>query len=500
MLPEGGPVTPGASWKRTGVVLASVLVLSAATCVVASFWAPPEARFWFRLLGATFLGMGLQTVRRLESLGYVVEDRVLDAADYGAATHRKRLFLIARRDGLPIAWPEPSHGPLRPLPYKTAGDCVDWAKPLPSIFGRKRMHRPATHRRIAEALKRHLFETQEPFLVQVNHGRDRNRSRSLAEPLPIVPTLVQTGYGERKGQRPRALDVHQPLGTIVAGAQKHALIGACLIKYYGTSKKGASLRAPLPTITAQGQHMALVAAFLEKHYGAADQPLPLSKAIARVLEEAKTGVVTVEIGGVRYAIVDIGLRMLSPRELARCQGFTDDYVLTGTQEQQVARIGNSVPPPLAAAIVRANVAPRPRLVPRPLRSRRRRKGQGTMSDEMKKTAAWTVGQEPTGRIALTLGGKAFYWPPTWEACMHSVTRVVKACLLFNEPPSPELLEAYKAAYPTARVPDAPEFLSGMLLGTAVAMWKQTGRPTHLLVDRLRELVEGDVPPPPSGAS
>jgi DNA (cytosine-5)-methyltransferase 1 len=334
-------------------------------------------------------------IRQIEALGAVVEHRVLDAADYGAPTHRKRLFVIARLDGKSIVWPEPTHGPGRANPYRTAAECIDWSIPCPSIFGRKKPLAEATMRRIAEGMKRFVFQNPKPFIVQVNHGGDTNRSRAADEPMPtitakhgfavIAPTLVQTGYGEREGQKPRALDIEAPLGTVVAGGAKHAVVTAWLAKHYGGvvghmpdrpigtvtavdhhsvvmahltkfygTSTGQAVDAPAPTITGQGQHVGLVAAFCIKYYGQGTGQ-PLSEPLHTVVSKARFGLVTIDLDGETYALVDIGLRMLTPRELARCQGFDEGYQLTGTQAEQTARIGNSVSPPMAEAIVRANV-------------------------------------------------------------------------------------------------------------------------------------------------
>ncbi len=306
--------------------------------------------------------------QQLTDLGYRVEHQILNAADYGAPTIRKRLFLIARCDGLPIVWPEPTHGPGRARPYRTAAECIDWTLPSRSIFGRKRPLAENTMRRIAVGLKKHVLNAAKPFIVQVNHGRDVDRSRGIDAPLPtitakhgyalVTPTLIQTGYGERKGQRPRSLDLHEPLGTIVACGAKHALVTTFLTKFYGTSV-GASAEDPTPTVTGQGQHIAAVACHLTKQgRGQEGQPtgaprFDLVQAfLSRHLGEGDHTTVTID--GELYRIADICLRMLSPRELARAQGFPDTYVLVGTNERQVERIGNSVPPQLVEALVRAN--------------------------------------------------------------------------------------------------------------------------------------------------
>jgi DNA (cytosine-5)-methyltransferase 1 len=285
-------------------------------------------------------------VSQLRALGYVVEWRTLDAADYGAPTHRKRLFMVMRHDGEPIRWPSPTHGPGR-LPYRTAAECVDWSIPCPSIFDRKKPHADATQRRLAEGIRRYVLNGT-PYIV--GDG---------------AHCLVQTGYGERKGQRPRALDLQAPLGTVVAGGAKHALVTAWLIKHYG-GVVGHDVHRPLGTITTQDHH-GVVACHLTQYNGQSVGQ-PLDEPLRTVTTKARFGLVqtwlTQHLGegphvatvkGERYQIADIGMRMLSPRELATAQGFGPDYILTGTQSQQIARVGNSVSPPVAEALIRANV-------------------------------------------------------------------------------------------------------------------------------------------------
>lgn len=316
---------------------------------------------------------------QLRELGYVVEHRVRDAADFGAPTHRRRLLLVARRDGLPIVWPEPTHGPGRASPYRTAAECIDWSIPVPSIFDRKRPLAEATQRRIAAGIRRFVLECPRPFLVRTVDGL-------------VSPSLIQTSYGERKGQAPRVLNLHEPLGTIVAGGVKHSLVAAWLVKhngkttgqdareplhtiaghinkgvvachltkFYGENGRanaGQAVDTPLHTITTMPR-FGLVATFLTKYYGTSvgsrlDAPAPTITTVDG-RGGGHLGVVTVEIDGETYAIADIGMRMLKPRELARCTGFGDDYELTGTQAEQVARVGNAVPPDLVEAHVRAN--------------------------------------------------------------------------------------------------------------------------------------------------
>ena len=367
---------------------------------------------------------------QLENLGYQVEHRELRACDYGAPTIRKRLFLVARCDGLPIVWPEPTHGVGR-KPYRTAADCIDWSLPCPSIFERERPLAEATMRRIAHGVKRYVMEAAKPYIVRIGQqGGNGSYTSDTSSPLTTittkaehclaVPTLVQTGYGERTGQAPRVPGLDKPLGTCVDG-QKHALVAAFLAKHFGgepqPGKTATDLREPAPTVLAKGgpqavveAHLAKVAevdaavqnavyqaavftgvggrtgqgrtssyepnrpartvttgghhaevrALLLKYYGTNQDP-DLLEPLHTVTTKDRFGLVTVH--GEDYYIADIGMRMLQPRELYRAQGFPDSYIIDRgadgrvlSKAAQVRMCGNSVCPPLAQAIVRANYA------------------------------------------------------------------------------------------------------------------------------------------------
>lgn len=361
-------------------------------------------------------------VGELRRFGYTVEWRQLTASDFGTPQRRKRFFLLARRGGRPVVWPEATHG--RGLaPHRTAADdVIDWSLPCPSIFlsaaegkaaGVKRPLKPKTLWRIAQGLKRFVFDNPRPFILKVNHGKWEPRHESADEPLSTVtasqrghavvaPVLQQSGYGERKGQRARVLDLHAPLGTLVDG-QKHALVAAFLAKHFGDPQRAdgkggvvvgaevdrplstitgtdhhslaavtlANFRGtseahpgasdpgePLPTVSAGGTHVAEVRAFLTAYYGNdASGGQQLSLPLRTVTGRDRFGLVTV--AGTEYQIVDIGMRMLQPHELLRAQfgryaeGY--DLSLANTKKAKVKLIGNSVCPELAEAIVRVNV-------------------------------------------------------------------------------------------------------------------------------------------------
>ena len=260
-----------------------------------------------------------QTFRRfvhaLKRYGYRVEWNELRACDYGAPTIRKRFFLIARCDGLPIVWPEPTHGDPSTLfvasgilhPWRTAAEIIDWTIPCPSIYDRKKPLCENTMRRIARGLRKFVLEHPQPYIVD-DH---------------IAPFLIQY-HTEQSGKEVRGQAVDKPLMT-ADSSNRYGLVTALLIKYYGQGE-GQSLREPLHTITAKDRF----------------------------------GLVIVR--GEPYQIIDIGLRMLTPRELFRAQGFPEDYIIDRDADgkhypksAQVARCGNAVPPPFAEALVRANL-------------------------------------------------------------------------------------------------------------------------------------------------
>ncbi len=430
-------------------------------------------------------------VGELERLGYRVEWRELRACDYGAPTIRKRLFLVARCDGRPIVWPEPTHGDPkseavdlgRLAPWRTAAEIINWSIPCPSIFltreegraiGVNRPLAEATMARIAKGVQRYVLEAAKPFVVGVG-GRmgqsdarpaDRPwqtitakadsaivapflspithsgppRTHDVAEPVRTITTAhrgehalvaahLSAYYGEGAGSTDRSAsvaepartittenrhaviaahvqrqfgasvgsDAGEPIGTTTAGGGgKSAVVAAFLAQHnvgvvghdvrepvstltakgcqqavvevsagmvdlHGSDRRQRDVADPAPTVTAGGTHQAEVRAFLVKYYGAG-LGQPISDPAATVTTKDRFGLVTIE--GAPYEIVDIGMRMLSPRELYRAQGFPDGYVIDEgadghpiTKTAQVRMCGNSVSPPVAAALVAANYVP-----------------------------------------------------------------------------------------------------------------------------------------------
>lgn len=144
----------------------------------------------------------------------------------------------------------------------------------------------------------------------------------------------------------------------VDGSNRYGLVAGFLSKFY-KSGTGQDLREPLHTVTTSSGHFGEVRAFLVKYYGQGT-----GQAVTDPLDTIPThdrfGLVTIQ--GVDYQIVDIGLRMLEPKELYGCQGFPDDYIIdhdysgkSYPRSEQVKRCGNAVCPPIPAAMVRANL-------------------------------------------------------------------------------------------------------------------------------------------------
>nr|DAS56737.1 MAG TPA: DNA cytosine methyltransferase [Caudoviricetes sp.] len=328
-------------------------------------------------------------VKQFKELGYDVEFNELVAADYGAPTKRKRFFMIARCDGKPIKWPKHTHGPLNSeevkaglvKPYVGAYTKLDFSIPCPSIFDTSaeikekygiRAVRPLadkTMQRIARGIKKFVIDNQEPFIVPIGYGERQGqapRIHDIREPLPTIvssgkhylcaPALIQY-HSETSKDDVRGQMIKEPLMT-VDGSNRYGLVTSFLSKFY-KSGTGQDIREPLHTITTSAGHFGEVRAFLIKYYGEGtgqDIKAPLDT----ITSKDRFGLVTIE--GVEYQIVDIGLRMLEPKELYGCQGFPDDYIIdhdfegkTYSRTEQVKRCGNAVPPPFAQAIVKANL-------------------------------------------------------------------------------------------------------------------------------------------------
>jgi len=259
-------------------------------------------------------------VRALRRLGYTVEWRELRANDYGAPTIRKRLFVVARLDGLPILWPQPSHakeGDKRLPAYRTAAECIDWTIPVPSIFGRTKMLADNTHRRTARGLIRYVISSATPFIVGVGGRMGQSPERPVTASMqtvtakadsalvqPFIARVDQTSAAGRNGiasvaealrtihtSNPFALvnpivatidhqstrDTAKPVAaslSAITGKNRHVLIVPHVTKFRGGAT-GSGIDEPVPTITANSfikrpggaPPLGLVSAVLPQRYG-----------------------------------------------------------------------------------------------------------------------------------------------------------------------------------------------------------------------------------------
>jgi len=291
-------------------------------------------------------------------------------------------------------WPEPTHaeqGNIFGLPaYHTAAECIDWSIPCPSIFERKKPLAEATLKRIAKGIQKFVVETANPFVIAIDHQTSTSATWQIVEPLrtitqenrfAVVAPFLSKYHGQKaaetRGQvcdKPLLTcdtqnrfavvsaflskyytgvvgsDMSRPVPTVTA-VDHNALVAAHLTKFYGTNI-GSDMQEPMPTITGQGQHIGEARAFLIKYYGCG-YGQSVNEPAHTIVSKDRFGLVTV--AGQLYQIADIGLRMLQPKELALAQGFSESYILTGSKSCQVAKIGNSVCPPIAKALVSANV-------------------------------------------------------------------------------------------------------------------------------------------------
>lgn len=344
-------------------------------------------------------------VASLRAAGYRVERRVLNCADYGDPTTRRRLFILARRDGRAIHWPEPTHIPAAEIecghlftehrkPWRAAREIIDWSTPSQSIFERKKPLAPKTLRRIEVGLKRfcgldvdlgrcmaenlrpflvimrgtgtaasidepaptvtaggqHIALVQ-PFLAQWDQQSGGDKVRGVDGPMPTVVTKANTGVvepfllGQQSCAAPRGMD--DPVPTI-ATAGAVSLTEPFIMPHSRKHDQPQSIDRPLRTVTATSSDLSLVQPFLIAYYGTQNMsetadPLPT------VTTKERFGLVEVKQAE-RYQL-DIRFRMLQPRELARAQGFPDTYQFTGNREDVVKQIGNAVPPHTAKALL-----------------------------------------------------------------------------------------------------------------------------------------------------
>lgn len=360
-------------------------------------------------LGATWR----KFIAALRSFGYVVEWRKVKASDHGAGTSRERLFVIGRRDGEPIRWPAPTHGPGRALPGVQGAECINWNNLGRSIFGRKRpLVRNSILRLLDGATRGHWPKPYLDALEALRDGREPVLDITAEQAEEICASL-----GDRAGMVmaagaggvPRGVD--QPIPTITAGGQGAAgpqlIRPAVVALLMGTQGSSAAkpVTEPMPTITTGGAankrpgcaRPQLFQPIVAPYYGSgsgrtgqpASAPLPAvttksrfgvaepvivstcqsSSRGVRLASEPLRTITTAKGGDMAFAEpvivgyrIDILYRMLDAPELFAAQGFPRDYIIDRTADgrklkvhESVRLVGNSVSPPPLRAIVQANL-------------------------------------------------------------------------------------------------------------------------------------------------
>ncbi len=305
-------------------------------------------------------------IAALKSLGYRVEWKVLNAADYGAATTRQRLFIQARRGKKAINWPTPSHSKAggrtllgRTKKWRAAKEVIKWEIPCPSIFSRKRPLSASTMARIIAGLEKFGGPELEPFLVIL---RNHAAGGSIDSPMPTItaggnhigvaqPFLTAFHGGPDSDKRNYSVD--EPIGTLHTG---NAVVSPFLtpVNHGKNDRRTHSIDAPMPTVTS-ADAMGLTEPFLLK-YCSTGGARSVEKPIDTITSKDRSALVTPLVHQLEdgtHVALDIGFRMLTPRELASAMSFPETYQFTGNREAIVKQIGNAVDGSMARALCEA---------------------------------------------------------------------------------------------------------------------------------------------------
>ena len=278
-----------------------------------------------------FLGIaadGELAKQLVAGLGYAVDYRELRACDFGAPTIRKRFFMVMRCDGVPVTWPQPTHGdPKTPAvqsgklaPWRTAAECIDWSIPAPSIFDRKKALAENTLKRIARGIQRFVLDSASPFIVKCNHTTTKGkydcfRGQALAEPLqtitkthgyaiatPVMAPLFAGTGGSTFQMKPRRVD--KPFFTLLTQNRTNVIapvLAPLIARQFGASV-GHRADEPSATVTAGGggKSQLVCPTLIQMGYGERPGQAP------RVLQ-MNNPLGTVTAGGNKFAMVAANL-------------------------------------------------------------------------------------------------------------------------------------------------------------------------------------------------
>lgn len=326
----------------------------------------------------------------LQALGYTVDWRILNAADYGDPTTRRRLFIQGVRGAKKIVWPTPTHS-VQPsensAQWRSASECIDWSISGQSIFDRKKPLCPNTIERIKHGLKKFGGEYAEPFMVLLNGGGAMRFARQMNQPTPTVTGtnhigLVQPFLLKHYGQS-KSGSLQVPMPTVTAGPGHMSLVAPVVLPQHrgkkGNVNRALSITAPIPTITTTGAHamalpymISLGHSSSKSRHRSVDAPMPTivtkgehclctpftisyygNGGTNTVANPMNTVTTKDKFGLIQLVYYDILFRMFQPHELSLAQGFPKDYRFCGTKTEVVKQIGNAVPVNLARALCTA---------------------------------------------------------------------------------------------------------------------------------------------------
>lgn len=326
-------------------------------------------------------------VHSVRKYGYDFKHRILNSADFGAYTSRKRFFGIFAKEGLPIVFPEPTHSrnPENTIfnhaeKWRPVREVLDLNDEGESIFVRKKPLSEATLRRIYAGLVKFVAGGREAFMIKYNSMSRKGvyHAPSMEEPCPTVSTQGRLAVAKvmflskyfSGSPDSKNISVDEPAGTITC-RDHHSFITA----YYGNGFN-TSIECPFPTITTVGKFSIVTYKpfLMNPQFSSCggDVDNPCFTLIARMdkmppyLVTAKTGNIAIAVYDtdsptmVRikefmalYGIIDIKMRMLKIQELKRIMGFPDNYILIGTQAEQKKYIGNAVEVNMARCLCEA---------------------------------------------------------------------------------------------------------------------------------------------------
>mgnify|MGYP001603989211 CR=1 FL=1 len=287
----------------------------------------------------------------LKAMGYYVDCKVLNAANYGDPTTRQRLFIIARK-GKKVRWPVATHTPNgdmtllgKTIKWRAAREIIDWGIPGKSIFERKKPLSENTMKRIVAGLRKFSGKELEPFLVKLYKTGD---AANINSPVPTITTIPKIGlcqpflveyYGNG-----RARPIDKPLPTQTA-KDRFGVVEPFIVRISQTGSGGDQVRSvdkPLATVLTK-EELAVCEPFIVPHYGERDGQEPrfhsIDNPLPTVTSVGAGSLVMPEFNGQK---LDIKFRMLLPHELARAMSF-EDYEFCGKRTEIVKQIGNAVP-------------------------------------------------------------------------------------------------------------------------------------------------------------